>query len=70
MSGQRLMQKVDPTQIAKTESDLAWGKWREESAVCDKKVSVNLKHNIYKTVVKPTVTYNGAQCWTMKKKDG
>ena len=32
----------------------------------DKKVPVKLK--IYKTVIKPTMTY-GAECWTMKKKD-
>ena len=33
-----------------------------------KKVPVKLKHKIYKTVIKPTMTY-GAECWTMKKKD-
>ena len=36
--------------------------------ICDKKVPVKLKHKIYKTVIKPTMTY-GAECWTMKKKD-
>ena len=36
--------------------------------ICDKKVLVKLKHKIYKTVIKPTMTY-GAECWTMKKKD-
>ena len=34
-----------------------------------KKVPVKLKHKIYKTVIRPTMTY-GADCWTMKKKDG
>ncbi len=33
-----------------------------------KKVPVKLKHKIYKTVKKPTMTY-GAECWTIKKKD-
>ena len=32
-----------------------------------KKVHIKLKHTIYKTVIKHTMTY-GAECWTMKKK--
>ena len=32
------------------------------------KVPVKFKQKIYKTVIKPTMTY-GAECWTMKKKD-
>ena len=48
---------------------LAWNKWREVTGViCDKKVPVKLKHKIFKTVIRPTMTY-GAECWTMKKKD-
>ena len=48
---------------------LAWNKWRGVTGViCDKKVPVKLKHKIYKTVIRPTMTY-GAECWTMKKKD-
>ena len=48
---------------------VAWNKWREVTGVIyDKKVPVKLKHKIYKTVIKPTMTY-GAECWTMKKKD-
>ena len=47
----------------------AWNKWREVTGViCDKKVPVKIKHKIYKTVIRPTMTY-GAECWTMKKKD-
>ena len=48
---------------------LAWSKWRKITGVIwDKKVPVKLKHKIYKTVIKPTMTY-GAECRTMKKKD-
>ena len=48
---------------------LALNKWREVTGViCDKKVSVKLKHKIYTTVIKPSMTY-GVECWTMKKKD-
>ena len=48
---------------------LACNKWREVTGViCDEKILVKLKHKIYKTVIKPTMTY-GAECWTMKKKD-
>ena len=57
------------TTYCKKRVRLAWKKWREVNGViCDKKVPVKLKHKIYKTVIKPTMTY-GAECWTMKKKD-
>ena len=36
--------------------------------IYDKKVPVKPKHNIYKAVIKPTMTY-GDECWIMKKKD-
>ena len=36
--------------------------------ICDKKVPIKLKHKIYKTVTKPTMTY-GAEWWTIKTKD-
>ena len=55
--------------LCKNRVQLAWNKWREITGViCDKKIPVKLKHKIYKTVIKPTMTY-GAECWTMKKKD-
>ena len=48
---------------------LGWNKRREVTGViCDKKVPVNLKRKIYKTVIRPTMTY-GAEWWTMKTKD-
>ena len=63
------MQKVEPPQIAKNLDRLAWNKLREVTGViCDKKVPVKLKHKIYKTVIRPNMTY-GVECWTMKKKD-
>ena len=47
---------------------LAWNKRRKVTGViCDKKVPVKLKHKIYKTVIRPTMTH-GAGWWTMKKK--
>ena len=61
--------KGGSTTDCKNRVQLAWNKWREVTGViCDKKVPVKLKHTIYKTVIKPTMTY-GAECWTMKKKD-
>ena len=64
------MLKVEPgTTHCKNRVRLAWNKWREVTGViCDKKVPVKLKHKIYKTVIKPTMTYE-AECWTMKKID-
>ena len=57
------------TTYCKNRVRLPWNKWREVTGViCDKKVPVKLKHKIYKTVIRPTMTY-GAECWTMKKKD-
>ena len=40
----------------------------EECREPHKKVPVKLKHQICKTVIRPTMTY-WAECWTMKKKD-
>ena len=36
--------------------------------LCDKKVPIKLKDKVYKTVIKPTMTY-GAECWADRKKD-
>ena len=56
------------TTYCKNSVRLAWNKWREVTGViCAKKVPVKLKHNIYKTVIRPTMTY-GAECWTMKRR--
>ena len=42
---------------------LAWNKWRElTGVVCDKRVSLKLKHQLYKTAIKPTLCHAG-QCW-------
>ncbi len=44
-------------------------KWKQLTGVlCDKKVPIKLKDNVYKTVIKPTMTY-GAECWAVRKKD-
>ena len=48
---------------------VAWAKWREVSGVmCDKKMPIKLKDNIYKTIVKPAMIY-GSECWAVKKND-
>ena len=53
------------TTYCKNRVRLAWNKWREVTGViCDKKVPVKLKHKIYNTIVRHTMTY-GAECWTM-----
>ena len=47
----------------------AWMKWKQLTGVlCAKKVHIKLKDKVYKTVIKPTMTY-GAECWAVRKKD-
>ena len=36
--------------------------------LCDNKVPLKLKDKVYKTVIKPTMTY-GADCWAIRNKD-
>ena len=44
-------------------------KWKQLTGVlCDKKVPIKPKDKVYKTVIKPTMTY-GAECWAVRKKD-
>ncbi len=46
---------------------LAWMKWKQLTGVlCDKNVPVKLKDEVYKTVIKPTMTY-GAECWRLER---
>ena len=48
---------------------LAWMKWKQLTGVlCDKKVPIKLKTKVYKTVIRPTMTY-GAECLAVRKKD-
>ena len=48
---------------------LAWMIRKQLTGVlCDKKVPIKLKDKVYKTVIKPTMTY-GAECWAVRKKD-
>ena len=77
MMGKKRVEKIRNEEIRrwihhrlqKTRVRLAWNKWREVTGViCDKKVLVKLKHKIYKTVIKPTMTY-GAEYWTMKNNE-
>ena len=47
---------------------LAWMKCKQLTGVlCDKQVLIELKDKVYKTVIKPTMTY-GAECWAVRKK--
>ena len=40
---------------------LAWMKWKQLTDVlCDKKVPIKLKDKVYKTVIKPIMTYGAA----------
>ena len=48
---------------------IGWMKWKEVSGViCDRKMSVELKYKVLKTIIRPTMTY-GSECWAVKKKD-
>ena len=61
--------EVGTTTDCKNRVRLAWNTWREVTGViCDRKVPVKLKHEIYTNVIRPTMTY-GAECWTIKNKD-
>ena len=36
--------------------------------MCDRKMLVKLKDNVFKTIIRPAMTYS-SECWTVKKKD-
>ena len=43
-------------------------KWKQLTGVlCDKNVPIKLKDKVYKTVIKPTMTY-GAESWAVRKR--
>ena len=44
-----------------------WNAWRKLTGVlCDKKISARLKGKVYKTAVRPAMTY-GSETWAIKK---
>ena len=46
-----------------------WMKWKEVSGViCDRKMPVELKDKVFKTIIRPAMPY-GSECWAVKKKD-
>ncbi len=48
---------------------IGWMKWKEVSGVmCDRKIPVKLKDKVFKTIIRPAMTY-GSECWAVKKKD-
>ena len=48
---------------------IGWMKWKEVSGVlCDRKMPVHLKDKVFKTIIRPAMTY-GPVCWAVKKKD-
>ena len=36
--------------------------------MCDRKMPVKLKDKVFKTIIRPAITY-GSECWAVKKKD-
>ena len=48
---------------------IGWMKWKEvPGAMCDWKMPVELKDKVFKTIIRPAMTY-GSECWTIKKID-
>ena len=48
---------------------IEWMKWKEVSGVvCDRKMPVELKDVVFKTIIRPAMTY-GSKCLAVKKKD-
>ena len=44
-------------------------KWKEVSGVmCDRKMPLELKDKVFKTIIRPAMKY-GSECWAVKKKD-
>ena len=47
---------------------IGWMKWKEVSGVmCDRKMPVELKNKVLKTIIKPAMTH-GSECWAIKRK--
>ena len=47
---------------------IGWVKWKEVSGVmCDRKMPVELKDEVFKTIIRPAMTY-GSECWAVRKK--
>lgn len=47
----------------------AWQKWRDLTGVlCDRKISVQLRGKVYKTMIRPVLIY-GAEAWALKRRE-
>ena len=45
-------------------------KWTEVSGVmCDRKMPVELKDKVFKTIIRPAIMAYGSECWAVKKND-
>ena len=50
-------------------SRIGWMKWKAVPGVmCDRKMPVKLKDKVFKTIIRPAMTYD-SECWAVKKKD-
>ena len=48
---------------------IGWMKWKEVSGVmCDRTMPVELRDKVFKTIMRPAMTY-GSEWWAVKKKD-
>ena len=50
---------------------IRWMKWKEVGPIrmmCNRKMPVKLKDKVYKTIIRPAMTY-GSEYWAVKKKD-
>ncbi|EYC05647.1 hypothetical protein Y032_0081g1494 [Ancylostoma ceylanicum] len=61
--GSRISAEGNSLVEAEYRANAAWNKWRHViEVICDRKIQLKLKSEIYRTVVRPVTLY-GAECW-------